>query len=285
MRVVVSGIFDDIRSRDLRFLEEASRLGRLTVLLWDDDLSARAAGRAPKFGLEERRYVLEAVSAVEGVEVAVFGGLETGEASGGGFPALEALEPDLWVLGESIGLPAESSSKAKEAWCAGRGIGYRVLGAEALAGFPYEPPSLNAARPKGQKRAVVTGCFDWLHSGHVRFFEEAAAFGELNVIVGNDENLRLLKGEGHPLFAAAERRYLVGSMRSVKRALVSSGRGWLDAEPEIGALAADRYVVNEDGDRPEKKAFCESAGIEYIVLKRLPRQGLPKRASTDLRGF
>jgi hypothetical protein len=45
------------------------------------------------------------------------------------------------------------------------------------------------------------------------------------------------------------------------------------------------YAVNEDGDKPEKRAFCERQGIEYVVLKRLPKPGLPKRESTILRGF
>ncbi len=35
-QVIVSGGFDDLKSRDLRFLEEAARLGELTVLLWPD---------------------------------------------------------------------------------------------------------------------------------------------------------------------------------------------------------------------------------------------------------
>ncbi len=44
-------------------------------------------------------------------------------------------------------------------------------------------------------------------------------------------------------------------------------------------------VVNDDGDRPDKRAYCEANGIEYRVLKRLPRAGLPQRTSTDLRRF
>ena len=84
----------------------------------------------------------------------------------------------------------------------------------------------------------MTGCFDWFHSGHVRFFEEASALGELYVVVGHDANVRLLKGEGHPLFPQEERRYLVAAVRYVHRALISSGEGWLDAEPEIRDPAA-----------------------------------------------
>ena len=132
---------------------------------------------------------------------------------------------------------------------------------------------------------VVTGCYDWLHTGHLRFFEEASAYGELNVVIGSDANVRLLKGEGHPLFSEFERSYVVGAFRSVTRCLVSSGTGWLDAEPEISALGAERYIVNEDGDKPEKRRYCEAKGLEYIVLKRMPKEGLPRRSSTEFRGY
>jgi cytidyltransferase-like protein len=71
----------------------------------------------------------------------------------------------------------------------------------------------------------VTGCFDWFHSGHVRFFEEVSALGDVYAVVGSDRNVRLLKGEGHPLLPQEERRYLVRSVRFVTQALVSSGTG------------------------------------------------------------
>ncbi|MEE9307724.1 MAG: cytidyltransferase, partial [Spirochaetia bacterium] len=89
--------------------------------------------------------------------------------------------------------------------------------------------------------------------------------------------------EGHPLFPQAERRYLVGSVRHVTRAMVSTGSGWMDAEPEILALQPDLYVVNEDGDKPEKRAFCRQHDLEYLVLKRTPKDGLMRRSSTELR--
>jgi glycerol-3-phosphate cytidylyltransferase-like family protein len=107
----------------------------------------------------------------------------------------------------------------------------------------------------------------------------------LYVVVGHDANIRLLKGEGRPLFPEEERRYVVGSIRFVKQALVSTGHGWLDAEPEIQDIKPDIYAVNEDGDVPEKRDYCARHGLEYLVLQRAPAPGLPKRSSTDLRGF
>jgi hypothetical protein len=71
----------------------------------------------------------------------------------------------------------------------------------------------------------------------------------------------------------------------VKQALISSGDGWLDADPEIQLLKPDIYAVNEDGDKGGKREYCKKHGIQYLVLKRIPAPGLPQRSSTDLRGF
>jgi glycerol-3-phosphate cytidylyltransferase-like family protein len=119
----------------------------------------------------------------------------------------------------------------------------------------------------------------------VRFFEEVAQYGDLTVIVGHDENIRLLKGEGHPLQPQDERRYMVGSIKFVASALIASGSGWLDAGPEIRRLKPDIYAVNADGDKGGKHDYCLANGIEYLVLSRDPAPGLPRRSSTDLRGF
>ena len=78
---------------------------------------------------------------------------------------------------------------------------------------------------------------------------------------------------------------MVGSIKFVKQALISSGRGWLDADPEIQKLKPDMYAVNEDGDQGGKREYCRERGIEYLVLKRAPAPGLPRRSGTDLRGF
>lgn len=89
--------------------------------------------------------------------------------------------------------------------------------------FQPEVSLVNSTR----KKVIVTGCFDWLHSGHIGFFEEVSELGDLYVVVGHDANARLLKGEGHPLFSQKERRYMVQSIRFVRQALISSGNGWM----------------------------------------------------------
>lgn len=78
---------------------------------------------------------------------------------------------------------------------------------------------------------------------------------------------------------------MVGSVRYVKECRVTTGTGWMDAEPEVYKIQPDIYAVNEDGDKPEKREFCAKHGLQYVILKRTPKEGLAKRSSTKLRGF
>lgn len=282
-RVFVSGAFDGTSSPQIRFLQEASKLGPLTLTLWPDSAIEAALGKAPKMSLAERLYFFAALRYVDAV-VAAPEGLDP-DALAATDGSLQGRKGDIWAVCAAFGSERERANPGKSAWCRSRGMELRDIAGSALSGFPYDPPPLEAPVKGGLKRVVATGCYDWVHTGHLRFFEEASAYGELTVVIGSDANVGLLKGEGHPLYRETERRYLVGSFKDVARCLVSSGSGWLDAEPEIRALKADLYIVNEDGDKPEKRAFCEAQGIEYLVLKRVPKEGLPRRSSTDLRGF
>jgi cytidyltransferase-like protein len=267
-QVIVSGGFDDIKSRDLRFLEEAAKLGELSVLLWPDTMLQQLTGHAPKFPLAERRYFLNAVRYVNKVIEA--------DGSASFDSLLKSLQPNLWADCESM------TNDTRKKFVARKNITYRIFTADELKGFPEPPPMPSAP---GRKKVVVTGYYDWFHSGHVRFTEEASAYGDLYVCLGSDANVRLLKGEGHPLLSQEERRYVVGSIKFVKQALITTGSGWVDADPEIRRLRPDIYVVNEDGDKGGKREYCQNLGIKYLVLKRTPALGLPQRSSTVLRGF
>ncbi|MDD4869060.1 MAG: adenylyltransferase/cytidyltransferase family protein [Kiritimatiellae bacterium] len=270
-KVIVSASFDDLKSSHIRFLEESSRLGEVYVLLWSDEVVQSMEGKGPKFSEVERNYLLQAIRYVHEVRIL------NGKFNPDTLPELD-VKPDIWVVDE------KSDSPAKKKFCKSHGMDYRVLTGKNIAGFP-NPQGLDVDTTPGHKKVIVSGCFDWFHSGHVRFFEEVSELGDLYVVVGHDENLRLLKGDGHPLFKQDERRYVAGSIRYVRQSLVSTGHGWLDAEPEIRKIKPDIYAVNEDGDQPEKREYCEKNGIQYVVLKRTPKEGLIKRTSTNLRGF
>ena len=255
----------------MRFLQEAVKLGPVHVLLWSDEAVQALEGRGPKFPQKEREYFVGAIRYVDRLT------LIEGPVERDTLPEEHLAGPATWVV------DAPGDSPAKRAFSDAHGIGYRMIAECELQGFSQDTSNDSSTAPSGTKKVIVTGCYDWFHSGRVRFFEEVSELGELYVVVGRDDNIKLLKGEGHPTYPENERPYMVGSIRYVKQALVSTGNGWLDAEPEIERIKPDVYAVNEDGDRPEKREYCEVHGIEYRVLQRLPKESLPKRRSTDLR--
>jgi cytidyltransferase-like protein len=134
------------------------------------------------------------------------------------------------------------------------------------------------------KKAFVSGCFDLLHSGHIAFFQEAAKYGDLYVAIGSDRTLLELK-DRRPVNSEDERLYVIQSLAYVKGAFISKGSGMLDFAGELRDLHPDYFVVNEDGNTPEKKQLCGDLGIEYVVLQREPYPGLAARSTTALRGI
>lgn len=133
------------------------------------------------------------------------------------------------------------------------------------------------------KKVFVSGCYDLLHSGHVEFFQRAAAYGdELYVALGSDRTVFDLKGRP-PVNTEAERRFMVANVACVHQAIISRGSGILDFQPELEAIRPDVFVVNEDGNTPAKRRLCEALGVEYVVLQRTPHPGLHARSTTDLR--
>ena len=78
---------------------------------------------------------------------------------------------------------------------------------------------------------------------------------------------------------------MVKSIRYVHEAFINEGSGIMDFIPTVDLVKPDIFVVNEDGSTPEKEEFCRKRGIEYIVLKRVPQDGLEARSSTDLKNL
>lgn len=268
--VITTGAFDKMDSKRVRFIHEISKLGHIQVLLFSDALAEVLTGSKPKFPEPERRYYLESIRYVDKVYTV---------------HTLEELKQVNAILSKPVNAWVSLDTEPAiggEQLAHQQGINHELICASDLQGYPEHDYDFDTTTGK---KVIVTGCFDWFHTGHIRFFEEASEYGDLYVVLGHDKNLEKLKGPGHPMFPENERKYLAGAIRFVKQALLSSGDGWLDAEPEIKRIKPDRYLVNEDGDKDLKRQHCQENGIEYIVLKREPKPGLTRRTSTDLRGF
>lgn len=131
-------------------------------------------------------------------------------------------------------------------------------------------------------KVFVSGCFDVLHSGHIRFFEEASQYGDLYVSIGSDKTVEELKHRP-TLYNENERLYMISAIRFVHRAFIAKGRGKLDFMTELTEIKPDIFFVNSDGDSQEKRTAVECLGIRYVVAERLPKDLLPVRSTTAIR--
>ena len=132
------------------------------------------------------------------------------------------------------------------------------------------------------KKVFVSGCYDLLHSGHVEFFRQAAQYGDLYVGIGSDQTILGYKHH-RTVYSEQERLFMVKSIRYVKDAYINAGSGVMDFVPTLDIVKPDILVVNSDGGNDEKRRLCAERGIEYVVLERVPQQGLQARSSTALK--
>ncbi|HLN99375.1 MAG TPA: adenylyltransferase/cytidyltransferase family protein, partial [Pyrinomonadaceae bacterium] len=75
---------------------------------------------------------------------------------------------------------------------------------------------ISAEKAKGFRIVLANGCFDILHSGHVRYLEAARGLGDVLVVaVNSDAQVKRLKGKGRPILPEHDRAELVASLQAV----------------------------------------------------------------------
>lgn len=117
---------------------------------------------------------------------------------------------------------------------------------------------------------VVTGVFDLLHIGHLRFLEAARRLGDRLIVgVESDERVRRWKGPNRPIQTADDRMALVMALRVVDETFLIEGERvdpayYADLLQPLGA----RYiaVTADDPYLVEKRAAMGRVGVELRVV-------------------
>lgn len=67
------------------------------------------------------------------------------------------------------------------------------------------------------KKIVFTnGCFDILHTGHVKYLEQAKSFGDVLIVgLNSDRSITRIKGESRPILNQEDRSYILGALEVV----------------------------------------------------------------------
>lgn len=125
-----------------------------------------------------------------------------------------------------------------------------------------------AARMRRRGRTVVAtgGCFDLLHTGHIRLLRQARELGDaLIVLVNSDASVRALKGSGRPVMCDADRARVLAALACVDAVAIFDGltpeRMLEDLRPDIWVKGGD-YVAAE---LPEADVVYRHGG-EVVIL-------------------
>ncbi|MFO8085879.1 MAG: D-glycero-beta-D-manno-heptose-7-phosphate kinase [Desulfobacterales bacterium] len=78
-------------------------------------------------------------------------------------------------------------------------------------------------RLEGHKIVLTNGCFDLIHSGHIRLFSESKKLGDILIVaIDNDLSVRKLKGPGRPVIKQSNRVSILCALDSVDYVVVFS---------------------------------------------------------------
>lgn len=110
-------------------------------------------------------------------------------------------------------------------------------------------PLLDILRAIGKKIVFTNGCFDIIHTGHVRYLRKAKAMGDILVVaINSDGSVRSIKGDKRPINPGPERAETLAALEFVDFVIVFD-------EPDpynvISAVMPD--VLVKGGDWPLDK--------------------------------
>src|SRR5579875_3571938 len=130
-------------------------------------------------------------------------------------------------------------------------------------------PILERRRAEGLRIAFTNGCFDLLHAGHVEVLEFARSQGDLLVVGLNDDaSVRTIKGQGRPVYPAADRARILAALEAVDYVVVFAE---VRAENIIRAVRPDILVKGEDwqGKTVDGADFIRQYGGKVVFARLL----------------
>jgi D-beta-D-heptose 7-phosphate kinase/D-beta-D-heptose 1-phosphate adenosyltransferase len=130
-----------------------------------------------------------------------------------------------------------------------------------------DPGAIAAAlRQRGGTLVATGGCFDLLHTGHIRILHQARQLGAaLVVLLNSDVSVRALKGPGRPVMRQQDRARVLAALACVDAVCIFDG---LSPERTLDRLRPDIWVKGGDyviGDLPEAGAV-RAAGGEVVLV-------------------
>ena len=78
------------------------------------------------------------------------------------------------------------------------------------------PDTISKIKKTNKSIVLAGGCFDIIHFGHIKFFQESKKIGDLlMLLLESDERVRRLKGKNRPYFQQPERAQVLAAIKDV----------------------------------------------------------------------
>ena len=120
------------------------------------------------------------------------------------------------------------------------------------------------------KKVFVSGAFNVLHAGHVRFFEDAKALGDYLIVSYPSADLLWTLYDKKSVLDDADKRAVISSLQMVDEVVESTDNdvalsfrsALLAAAPQVLAVTTDDQYIEQ------KRQFCEEHGVEFVILEK-----------------
>ena len=118
-------------------------------------------------------------------------------------------------------------------------------------------------KDKGKKIVFTNGCFDLLHTGHVKYLETAKSFGDVLIIgLNSDRSVTALKGEGRPINMQMDRAYILAALEVVDYVVI------FDEDTPYNLIKAIKpYTLVKGGDYKGKKIIGQDIAKELKLVE------------------
>ena len=120
------------------------------------------------------------------------------------------------------------------------------------------------------KKVFVSGAFNVLHAGHVRFCEDAKALGDYLIVSYPSADLLWTLYDKKSVLDDADKRAVISSLQMVDEVVESTDNdvalsfrsALLAAAPQVLAVTTDDQYIEQ------KRQFCEEHGVEFVILEK-----------------
>ena len=128
---------------------------------------------------------------------------------------------------------------------------------------------INELRRQGKSIVFTNGCFDIVHAGHIKSFEQARSFGDVLIVgLNSDKSIKSIKGPTRPIISQENRAKLLDALSCVDYIIIFD-----EDTPEllIKNLMPDVIVKGTDWiNKPiAGQEIVEASGgrVEFIELE------------------